>query len=228
MDGERRFTEEEIARIFQTAATSPESAPAGGASSADGLTLAELQAIGREVGLAPARVAEAAAALDRHHVVPARRSNLGMPISAGHVVDLPRFPNDREWEILAAELRRTFHASGEERSGNAVREWRNGNLHACIEPTDAGYQLRLGTVKSDAVGVNALGILAVVMAVVALVAGSANPTAAVALALLGAGALAWNAIRLRSWAEERDEQMEHIAERALTLLRPPALEEGEG
>lgn len=227
MDGERRFTEEEVARIFEAAAASPETTPAAGASSADGLTLAELQAIGREVGVAPARIAEAAAALDLRHVVPARRSHLGMPISAGHVVDLPRFPDDREWELLAAELRRTFHASGKERSGSVVREWRNGNLHACIEPTDQGYQLRLGTVKSDAVGVNALGIIALVTAVVVLVVGSANPSA-VALALLGVGALAWNAFRLRGWAEERDEQMEHIAQRALTLLRPPALEEGDG
>ncbi|MBX6365680.1 MAG: hypothetical protein IRZ00_17570 [Gemmatimonadetes bacterium] len=226
MDGERRYSDEEIARIFEAAAATREPAAATGSSSADGLTLAELQAIGREVGVAPARIAEAAAALDAQRALPARRSHLGMPISAGRVVDLPRAPDDREWELLVAELRRTFHANGKERSGSVVRAWRNGNLHACIEPTEHGHQLRLGTLKGDAAGFNALGMIALVLAVLLLVIG-AEPSGALALALLGAAGLGWNAIRLRHWARERDEQMEHIAQRALTLLRPTG-EDDEG
>jgi hypothetical protein len=39
-------------------------------------------------------------------------------------------------------------------------------------------------------------------------------------ALMGAAALASNAVRLPGWAQEREQQMEYIAARAQALIRP--------
>ena len=117
---------------------------------AEGLTLAELQAIGHEVGLPPERIFEAASALDRRREVPPSRTSLGVPISVGLTVDLPRAPTDREWDMLVAELRTTFRARGRVESTGGSRQWVNGNLHAYVEPTQSGYRLRMGTLKGNA------------------------------------------------------------------------------
>jgi hypothetical protein len=154
-----------------------------------------------------------------------RRTVLGMPRSAGLTVNLPRAPTDREWDLIVTDLRATFGAIGGERSDRSSRQWWNGNLHALVEPTATGYRLRLGTVKGDAVAVTGIGIGGLVMAVVVFLAsmlGDATDLAgALALALMGAGALGFNALRLPRWSRERQLQMESIAERTLALLGEP-------
>lgn len=224
MSNERTYREEEVAEIFEAAAA-VRSGPGAGALSpaSEGLTLAELQAIGREAGLAPERIAEAAAALDlRRDAV--RRSDFGMPVSVGRTVDLPRAPTDREWEMLVAELRETFNAKGRVGSRGDVREWTNGNLHAFVEPTPTGHRLRLGTTKGDALGLNRMGaaglVAALVWLVVLFMAGGLPEGIFLPLvfALMGGAALAGNALRLPSWAQEREEQMERVAARARALL----------
>jgi hypothetical protein len=224
MPDERRYQEDEIAEIFE-AATSPRPA-AGKALSARGFTLAELQEIGREVGLAPEQVARAAAALDARRGALPRHSQLGMPVGVGRVLELTRAPTDAEWNRLVAELRATFRASGREASRGDVREWRNGNLHAYIEPTASGYRLRLGTTKSDAVAVTGLGIgglaLAAAVSLVVLTTGNlpADIVKPIILGLAGSGTLAFNAVRLPRWASQREEQMEYIAARAREIIAP--------
>lgn len=223
MSEERKYREEEVAEIFEAAAARSGPEPGGALAPAEGLTLAELQAIGREVGLAPERIAEAAAALD-HRPDALRRSDFGLPVSVRRTVDLPRAPTDREWEVLVAELRETFNAKGRVGSRGDVREWTNGNLHAYVEPTPTGHRLRLGTTKGDALGLNRMGVVSLVMAVMALVLLAATGQLAgelflpAMLALMGGGALAYNAVRLPPWAQEREEQMDRIVARARALL----------
>ena len=79
MSDERRYTDDEVAEIFEAASrpVAPRDEPADSASPT-GLTLARLQEIGREVGIAPEQIAEAAAALDRRRAPIARRTDLGM------------------------------------------------------------------------------------------------------------------------------------------------------
>ncbi|HSJ05162.1 MAG TPA: hypothetical protein VK936_00585 [Longimicrobiales bacterium] len=224
MPDERRYQEDEIAEIFE-AATSPRPATRK-ALSARGLTLAELQEIGGEVGLEPDQVARAASALDARRGVAPRHTQLGMPVGVGRTLELPRAPTDAEWNRLVAELRSTFRASGRESSRGDVREWRNGNLHAYIEPAESGYRLRLGTTKSDAGAVTGLGIggLGMAAAVSLVVAATGNMPAdlikPVILGLAGSGTLAFNALRLPRWASERERQMEYIAERAREIIKP--------
>src|SRR5688572_13988748 len=132
MTNERRYQDDEVAAIFEAA-----SAPAvsrGDTASAQGMTLAELQAIGSEVGIPPERIAEAASSLERNRPPIPRRTELGMPMSAAHVMELPRALTDREWALVVADLRETFGARGNESSHGASRQWTNGNLHAFVEP----------------------------------------------------------------------------------------------
>jgi len=223
MTDERRYREEEIREIFGLAATTEDLAPPALAERS-GLTLRELQGIGREVGLEPARVAEAAAALDARRETLPRRSYWGMPISVGRVVDLPRAPTDREWETLVGELRQTFAARGKVTSHGGLREWSNGNLHACIEPTENGYRLRMGTLKGNAGPLNLLGIAMILFSLIGVVSlalggGLAEGFfAPLVLGWLGIGALATNRIGLPRWAAQREGQMATIADRAVRLL----------
>lgn len=225
MDSERRYGEEEVRKVFARAAEADEEERASLPSPVDGgLTLGELQAVGLEVGLSPERVAAAAAELDATPPLVPRRKLLGVPISAGRIVDLPRELTDREWHFLVAELRATFDAKGEVGADGGIREWSNGNLHAVLEQTESGHRLRLGTRKGDALETTFVGIMFAVMAVIVAFIMVADGRAGAALmvpalmALGGGGVLVANAIRLPRWAGERERQMDHVAAWTQSLL----------
>jgi hypothetical protein len=213
---ERHYNDEEVAAIFRAAAEGSESRALPDAH-ADGLTLRDLQAIGREVGLSPVAISQAAQSLDRPSG-PAH-TLLGFPVGVERTVALNRPLTDREWELLVVELREVFHARGTVRTEGSLREWRNGNLHALIEPTATGYRLRLGTFKGDArlsvtVGGLMLGMSAAMSIVVA--SGGRLAEAAVgimAFAAIGAAFVANGTLRLPSWARLRQQQIDGIVER---------------
>ena len=223
---ERRYDEDEVAEIFRAAANARDPEPQPHAvASASGLSLAELQAIGGQVGIEPSRIADAAAAVELRRGAPPRRTYMGMPVAVGRVVELPRAPTDREWELLLTDLRETFGAHGRDRSQGGLRAWTNGNLHAYVEPTESGHRLRLGTMKSNAPVFGGLGIAGVVFGtLIALLIYSGllqgHASGGVIVAIMGAAALAVNALSLPRWAGEREEQMERIAARARSLIRP--------
>ncbi len=223
MSNERRYRDDEVAAIFKSAATNP-GTERRTITGERGLTLPELTAIGREVGIAPDRIEQAAAALDRRGVAARKGTFLGMTVAVGRTAALPRAPTDREWGILVSELRETFGARGTERSGGEVRQWANGNLHAFVEPTDAGHRLRMGTRKGDAGIFNMFGIAAVLIGLgnitgLLTTLSGAIPSGATMIAA-GAVILAGNAVRLARWSGTREDQMERIAERASGLLEP--------
>ena len=224
MEDERRYHDEEVAEIIRRAAAPP--AATSGSPIEEGVTLAELQAIGEEVGIAPQRVAAAAAALDAGGgSLPVQRS-LGIPISAGRTVPLPRAPTDREWDLLLGEIRQTFGAHGKESTSGNVRLWRNGNLRVYLEPSEGGYRLRMMTRKSNAAPSNLLGVGALVMgALMMLILFMGLPVDPVfgplMLLLAGSFLLGRNAILLPRWANEREAQFAHLAERAQLILATP-------
>jgi hypothetical protein len=233
---DRRYQEDEVAEIFEAAAAANES-PRRELASTEGLTLSELQEIGREVGVSPERIAEAASALDLRRSAQPRRTDLGMPVSVERTVELSRAPTDREWELLVADLRRTFEAQGRDGSRGNLRQWTNGNLFALVEPTDAGYRLRIGSTKGNAVAINraaAAGImLGVVLLIVLFFTGELADDFDIPLLFggLAATALGYNALRMPRWAAERERQMEFIVgrARALTEVAPDrVLGAGEG
>ena len=214
----RRYARFLVSR--RTGGTRDQSLPA----EADGLTLDELRRIGQEAGIEPARVAQAAEMLDaRGRVAPVRRS-LGMPVGVSRVVDLPRAPTDREWEQLVSEFRTTFGTQGRTTTSGGLRDWSHGNLHISVEPTEHGEQLRLSTLKDDAMALNVVGSVTGVMSVLmgAVVAASGQPEKALLiLGMFGGMSLAAfgaNLLRLPRWARQREQQMEAIAEHAVKLL----------
>jgi hypothetical protein len=220
---ERRYGDEEAREIFSLATTGEardQSLPAD----SRGLTLDELQRIGEEAGIEPARVARAAEQLDaRGRPAPVRRS-FGLPVGVSRVVDLPRAPTDREWEQLVAEFRTTFGTQGHTPTSGGLRQWSQGNLHISVEPTERGERLRLSTLKDDGIALNGLGVLLAGMSVLmaAVVAAAGKPEKALAvLGMFGGMALfafGANLVRLPRWARERERQMEAIAEHAVRLL----------
>ncbi len=222
---DRRYTDEEAAAIFARASEMESEAPRA-LSGSQGLTLGELQAIGREAGIAPESVALAARGLDQSRQPPTMRF-LGLPLGVARTVTLDRRLTDEEWERLVVLLRDTFDARGTVRTDGAFRQWTNGNLQVLVEPAGGGQRIRMRTVKGAARGylMGGLGLVGIASAVslasvLTGTRGVAEVVAVVApLFLIGGGLFGLGALRLPGWARLRRRQMEEVAGR---LAMPPA------
>ncbi len=211
---ERRYSDEEVAAIFRAAAEGP-ATPVPHSSPSRGLSLADLQAIGREVGIAPDAVARAAQALEvRRNAV--SRTLMGLPIGVERRVTLSRRLTDDEWEQLVGELREVFRARGRTRADGSLRQWTNGNLYVLLEPTATGQRIRLGSLHGGAAASIRLGLVGLGAAAILAVAGAFGAQVGNAIpALLAGGAIliANGALRVPGWARLRARQMEDLAVR---------------
>ena len=234
----RLYNEEETAEIFRRAAAeqqrhsavqavSTDGSEAGPTSAAGtGMTLADLEAIAREVGIPPELVARAATSLDRAEQASIRRY-LGVPIGVRRTVSLGRQLSDAEWERLVVDLRQTFDARGRLREEGSFKQWTNGNLQALLEPTSEGHQLRLRTFNGSAYSWMIAGAatagLAAVAAVLKMVMGgiAAGPGGIALLGIIGLAMFGLGAIRLPGWARLRARQMEEIEERLMLQAKTP-------
>jgi hypothetical protein len=184
------------------------------------MTLGELQEIGREVGIAPELVVQAAKAIERGGR-PTSRHFLGLPVGVGRTIDLDRKLSDEEWDRFVVDLRETFDARGTLRHEGSLRQWTNGNLQALLEPTATGHRIRLRTFKRDArslmlIGLAMLGFASVTVIAAALRGGvldAAMLSSQGFLAIMGAGMFGIGALRLPGWARLRQRQMEEVAAR---------------
>jgi hypothetical protein len=225
---ERRFNEEEVAAIFRQASETQNQTSDGLLPSGEGLTVSELQAIGREVGISSDQITRAAQLIERSGNATSRQF-LGFPIGVGQTVDLGRKLSDEEWERLVVDLRETFHARGALRKDGSLRQWTNGNLQALVEPTENGDRVRLRTTKGDArgmmvfglgmFGVSTAGILAVTTTQAVTIAGG-NLFYMGLVAAMGIGMFGVGALRLPAWARERRRQMSEIAGRLAAASKP--------
>jgi hypothetical protein len=222
---ERRYNDKEIAAIFRAATEAPahpQSQP--DVPSDEGLTLTDLQAIGREVGIVPEAVAQAARALDTRVGNPSR-TFLGLRIGVSRTVSLNRLLTDEEWERLVVQLREVFNARGRTRTDGSLRQWTNGNLQVLLEPTAGGHRLRFGTIHGAArgaigVGFAFFGVSATIAVATALSGTFASAVPGMAfLFFAGAGFIASGALRLPRWARLRERQMEALA--AQVAAPPP-------
>jgi hypothetical protein len=212
---DRRYNDQEMAAIFRAAAEGQQS-PQREVSPEEGLTLADLQAIGREVGISPAAVAQAAQALDIRQGA-ASRMFFGLPIGVARTVNLNRRLNDQEWEQLVVQFRDVFNARGATRSDGSLRQWTNGNLQVLLEPTETGHRLRFRTLHGAArasigAGFAVLGVTATVAIASAIGGhwGDAIPGIGFLLAV-GVGMIVSGALRLPGWARLRGRQMDALA-----------------
>lgn len=226
---ERRFTDEEVDAIFRIA-SDERSLVERQLPSQEGLTLADLQAIARDVGIAPDAVARAAGAVDVQSQA-SGRTFLGLPIGVGRTVELNRKMSDAEWERFVVQLREVFHARGSTRSDGTLRQWTNGNLHVLLEPTAKGHRLRFGTYNAAARASMTAGLAALGMTVATAIATGVSGTLVHAvpgvmfLGLAGLGMIANGAARLPGWARLRGRQMEQLA--AEVAASPPTLTDGD-
>lgn len=225
---ERRYTEEEVATIFERAAESDHAALPSSAEGR-GMTLAALQDIGREVGISPESISHAARSLELTGRL-ASRKFLGLPIGVGRTIEFDRPLSDSDWERLVADLRETFEARGAVRYDGPFRQWTNGNLQALLEPTASGHRLRLQTVKGDARALMTGGLAAVGVATAAAVAtavagslGNASSITGIGfMAAVGFGMFAIGALRLPGWARRRKIQIDAVTARlAMAVEAPP-------
>jgi hypothetical protein len=225
---ERRFNEAEVAAIFEQATQAQQPELRASSSSTEGMTLAQLQEIGRDVGIPAESIALAAHSIGRVQVATSR-TVLGLPLGVARTVNLDRKLSDEEWERLVVDLRETFNARGTVRREGSLRQWTNGNLQALLEPTATGHRIRLRTIKGDALGmiVGGVGMLgATAVTLLAAAARGALGDRGVLMAMgffsvMGVGMLASSAFRLPSWAKTRRQQMEEIAARLAASTAAP-------
>lgn len=222
---ERRYSEEEVATIFERA-TEAQQAVRRQLPPGTGMTLADLRAIGLEVGI-PAELVDQAARSIEQHGSDATRSFLGLPVGVGRTVELSRQLTDAEWDRLVVDLRETFDARGSIRTDGSLRQWTNGNLQALLEPTATGHRLRLRTVMGSARGMmtSGLALLGVTATVVIASVVTGNLAGALAetgsLMILGAALFTAGAARLPVWAKTRRRQMEGVAARLALATESP-------
>ena len=220
MNPDRRYDEEEIAEIFRLA--SEPDGPLTTREPARGLTLRQLQEVGAEVGMRPETIARAAASLDIAAERQPAPTIAGIRVGVSRTIDLPRPLSDDEWDRLVVTLRDVFGATGQTRRDGGLRMWRNGNLHAVLEPTATGQRLRLSTLKGNA-GARLLGGLGVALVggtllVIQGVMGLPDQVLPVAfITAVGGGVFGSTAIQLPRWASRRERQMEAVAQAALEL-----------
>jgi hypothetical protein len=225
---ERRFSDDEVAQIFERA-TSGHALRATHA--AEGMTLAELQSIGEQAGIPAEQITRAALSLSRGEAKPAQRF-LGMTTGVAHTVHLARKLTDEEWERFVAQVRETFDARGTMTREGSLRQWSNGNLQVMLEPTEAGHRVRFRTVKATAPGTLIGGLVMSAASVIgettAVLTGVAHDVGLVVsfgvLGAIGIGTIAATAFRLAGWSGARKAQMEDLGARvtAMALEPPPA------
>lgn len=220
---ERRYSEAEVAAIFRAASELPDPTEAQDQPES-GLTLAQLQSIGREVGLPPEAIARAAQAVD----LPAVRARtfLGLPLGVSHTVALHRHVSDAEWDRLVVQLRQVFDARGRIWAAGSLREWTNGNLQVLLEPGEDGHQIRFKTVHGGAQAGIALGLGLLFIAGGLTIAGVISgilPEVTREIVILGSlgtlmiGARLW---RLPRWARMRAQQMVLLGSRLASQAAP--------
>jgi hypothetical protein len=231
MSRNRRYDDAEIREILELVYRESEpDVPA--LSTTDGLTLSELEDVGREVGIAPEQLARAVAEYEGRGRVAQRETRFGMPRSVGRTAPLLRAPTEEEWEILVSELRTTFGGKGEVTSHGNLREWSSGYLHAFIEPTEDGYRLRLTDVTEGgtvAVFLGGIFLAFALMLVLILLGKDADAFKFVIpgfFAVIGGGLVGGTVLALPRWANERERQMEHITSKASLLIGPPREQDG--
>ena len=222
---ERRYSEQEVAEIFERA-TEAQRLAVRPSSSSEGLTLKELQDIGRDVGVSPDLVASAARSLESSALPSPQRKFLGLPIGVGRTVDLERPLTDPEWQQLVVDIREIFDARGRLTDEGGLKQWTNGNLEILLEPTATGQRLRMRTLKGNATalvvgGGATLGFAGVVLADM-LATGTLGDryVGLVTIVAMGLGLLVPTLFQLPRWARLRESQMDAIAQRAALMAAP--------
>ncbi len=223
---ERRFSDDEVAQIFERA-TSGQVVQTTRA--VEGMSLAEVQSIGEEVGISAEQITRAASSLSVSSARPTKRF-LGLTTGVGYTVPLARKLTDEEWERFLVDVRETFNARGAMSNQGSSKLWSNGNLQVWLEPTADSHRVRFKTVKGTAPLALTSGILmtaaSAIGEITAVLTGVAHDIGLVAsfgvLGLIGIGTASTTALRTSAWARDRKDQMEELGARVSAIALNPA------
>ena len=244
-----RFSEDEARRIFARAAERQQAAePAS-----EGLSLAELQEVGRAAGLDPSHVAAAVAEVRGGVVSPDAppATFLGVDVEPRASRVLPAEVTDDVWGQMVGRLRPTFKTIGVTSEVGAVREWqgtneRGGLSNLCMtaEPAEGGTLVTLQTSKAGNSSqyraiFGVFGAMAVFFAVLGTLQGGAGDPAfwvfigafvasAVGFPLLGRQSYARWSVRRQDQFDALLDQFELLARDAAPPERRPAHEAEDG
>ncbi len=215
----RRFTEDEIARIFEEAAKKQASPDPE-----DGLSLKELQGIGAASGLSPEAIAEAAKKFNYYIKLGERDTLLFNDVGVSAVAELPGRLSHADWHELLGEIRSNFKAAGKVSTESGGRMWRNGNLSVIVEEGKTRDRLRMATKNASRISLlqTAGGIFAGFGMAYGyqVIFGNAD-WSAMSFLLIAIGALSMiglSRIRQKSWAGLRESQFIDLAETASRLV----------
>lgn len=229
MSDQRQYNEKEIAQIFEEAAKELEESR-NQRLTGEGLSLAELQAIGADSGIPPEFIARAASRL--YQASPTALSSTaspfekswGAPIGVSHTVALPRMVTEAEWNALVVDLRTTFDARGTIEQDGSFRQWTNGNLQILLEPIGKGSRLRMETTNASAKSGLAVGpfytAMALILPLIMLFTGFMPALLAISAFIFLVGWAVWGYYKLTTpkWAEARKSQMEAVAARLMAQV----------
>ena len=216
---DRRFSEAEAHAVFARAARRQEAVREADERARAGLTLAELQAVGAEVGIDPSHVEAAAWALDAGEPEPAA-TFLGVPERLHVVRTLPAPPGDAAWVALVDALRQSFgHAGAVEQLG-ARRTWSMPDV-----VTSGGLSVR---VEDDALTLEqslparswyASALLPAALVVFFLV-GTFEPYVPLAMLVLALVAVVGARFGLPAWARRQERRFQAAVDHVeLSMLR---------
>ncbi len=222
MSGSRRYDDDEVAEIFRRATGETTEGERKALPPEDGMTLAQIEEIGAEVGISRDEIARAAHSLQRRVEAEPPLRFLGAPRSVARTLYIDRALTDDEWGRLVSDLRRTFDAKGKVEVEGLLRSWTNSNLQVHVEPAGEGYAVRMRTKKGQVSQLGMMGTLFAglgVLLITGVLSSSGDPVAKGLLFMTaGLGLLGWARVTLPTWARTRAEQMEGLAERIPRLM----------
>lgn len=222
MSGSRRYDDDEVAEIFRRATGETTEGERKALPPEDGMTLAQIEEIGAEVGIPRDEIARAAHSLQRRVEAAPPLRFLGAPRSVARTLHIDRALTDAEWGMLVSDLRRTFDAKGKVEVEGLLRSWTNSNLQVHVEPDGEGYAVRMRTKKGQVSQLGMMGTLFAglgVLLITGVLSSTGDPVAKGLLFMTaGIGLLGWARVTLPAWARTRAEQMEGLAERIPRLM----------
>lgn len=223
-----RFTEDDVRRIFARAAERQHADEPG----PPGLSLAELQEIGRSAGLDPAQIAAAVAEV-RGGVETPEATFWGVDLTPRASRVLPGEMTEEAWTQMVARLRRTFKVKGVATEVGRTREWTGtnsqgglSNLHVVAESVEGGTRVTLETSRAKegkemwAVPAT-FGVISLLLGILFAV-GDFEPGLWMLPALflvLGAVGTLGGRIALARWSDKRDRQFDALLDQFELIVR---------
>jgi uncharacterized membrane protein len=206
---ERRYSDDELRRIIEDA-TRSELQPKEIARQQEGVTLAEIREIAREVGIDPHAVDRAAASLLATESIDAAPSSRAFSRVLHEETIIPRALTDSEMRLVAMQAERVLGRRGSLYSAGDLVEWRDGRDRLYVGIVRGEQRTRVRVIADQTselfAGSAAIGGLGLI-----LVPTVAGPGVATIPGLVLLAAAVYGVIRL-FWKQRRNQARKELEE----------------